>query len=414
MKTNFKKLALMAGVSAAMAGGSMSAHAVIQAVPAPAALVPVVISGDADGAGPSTSLSTTTFRIEVPSSVGLDSIVNLFQGATQVGATIPASGVAAGLSTSVSGAASSATSRLHWYFMDRDSNEVIDSSFPVSANDVVEFTSNNMPNNTGVNAISLGNSAGYLVIVNESAHLGGAPTFAFQADAFITHVSGQTTVVNPIPVFPLTDTADNQAAAPTLSNNVLEDVSGVPAGAPYGGGPIVSPLMSGIRLAAANAGGAPESWLRVIDFPINGQNSSEVYAIWSDRNDSLNTVNGAIVVTPATTGAVVSYDCNENPQSGGSLSVDQQLEFLRIGGNADFLQDDIDLSIGNARGCVTTANSVTTGAGGFIRWFAQANPSNVGGLTSAAYQSGVIVRLRRSSTDGYSQLPVDRGFFTGR
>jgi hypothetical protein len=426
MKTNFKKLALMAGISAAMAGGSMSAHAIIQAVPAPAVLIPFVANDSPAGTN---GTFTTNFRIEVPSSVGLDSVVNLFDGpdTTPAGA-IPSSGVATGLATSVSSAASSATSKLHWYFMDRRSNEVLNSAFPVSANDVIEFNSNAMPTNSGTISLGTDNAIGYLVIVNESASLGGAPLFAFQADAFLTNTfqppgAPPVSLVNNIPVYPLTDTADNQAASPTLVNNVLEDVSGVPAGAPYGGGPIVSPLMSGIRLAAANAGGATQGWFRVIDFPINGANAAatargEYYVVWSDRNDSLNLVNGALVDTPAITGSVVTYDCNENQISGAPLSFEDQLNVLHISNTANPNPNpapgfnDVEVSLGNTGACVNA--SPATGPSGFLRWFAQPNPYNVGGLTNAAYQAGVIFRLRQGALDGYSQFPVDRGFFTAK
>ena len=56
MKTNFKKLAILAGTTAAMAAGSMSAQAVITSVPAPAQLIPLfyynsTAGGDTAGEG---------------------------------------------------------------------------------------------------------------------------------------------------------------------------------------------------------------------------------------------------------------------------------------------------------------------------------------------------------------------------
>ena len=410
MKTNFKKLALMAGVSAAMAGGSMSAHAVIQAVPAPAALIPLF-----------STVGTTTVRIEVPSSVGLDSVVNLYGGPNSVSGAIPSSGVVQGLSASAPSSSTPATSKLHWFFMDGDSNELANAAFPVSANDVVEFTGNTMPagfTGSTANVVDLDTSYndtnGYLVIINESAYLGGAPLFSFQADAFWNPENSLP--VNNIPVIPLTDAADNGAAAPSLTNNVLEDVSGVPAGASYGGGPIVSPLVSGIRLGVANAGGAPNNWYRSIDFQVNGANSSETYVVWNDRNASVNTVNGAIVVTPGVSGTMLSYDCNENQVSVPQLSLEDQLSFVSVGANT--YSGAIDVGSYDAYAGISTGNS-RSGAncgsqGGFVRWFAQPNPYNYGDLTSAAYQSMVIFRLRQGSTDGYSQFPVDRGFFTSK
>jgi hypothetical protein len=146
----------------------------------------------------------------------------------------------------------------------------------------------------------------------------------------------------------------------------------------------------------------------VIDFPINGANTSEYYVVWGDRNESINTVNGAIVETPAITGTVVTYDCSENPQSGPALSLYNQLNIVNFSNGQDTAEGDVEAGLGNTRAC--GAN----GPGGFVRWFAQPNPNNVGGLTAAAYQAGVIFRLRQSGLDGYSQFPVDRGFFTAK
>lgn len=409
MKTNFKKLALLAGVSAAMAAGSMPANAVIQAVPAPAALVPLF-----------STHGQTNVRIEVPSSVGLDTVVNLFGGPNTVGNGIPSSGVAPGLS-------SSSTSKLHWFFMDKNSNEIANSVFPVSANDVIEFSSTSMPTAVvGKEAITVDLPAdinGYLVIINESAYLGDAPLFSFQADAFWN--PGENYPVNNIPVFPLTDDADHNDGAPSLWNNVLENVANVPSGASYGGGPIVSPLVSGIRLGVADNGGVAYNWYRTVDFPVNGNHAGETYAVWNDRNASTNIVNGAIVVTPGVTGTMLSYDCNENQISIPSLSLDTQLSFVSIGANA-YGEGDLRHWRSNAPinprsdsyAGLPLANTHTgTGcyeAGGFIRWFAQPNPYNYGNEVNAAYQSMVVIRLRQDAYDGYSQFPVDRGFFTAK
>jgi hypothetical protein len=383
--------------------------------------------------------------------VGLDSVVNLFGGPNANPSTgaIPSSGVAPGLSASAPTASTAATSRLHWYFMDSTSNELANSAFPVSADDVIEFNSAYMPTMTFSSSSpptpgNLNNAlpakTGYLVIVNESAINGGAPLFSFQADAFISGTGNTPAVgfVSNIPVYPLSDAADAGAGAPSLNNNVLENVAGVPAGAAYGAGPIVSPLISGIRLGAADASGNTQAWFRVIDFPVNGNSGGvtsptsptpgETYVIWSDRNSSTNIVNGAIVTTPAINGSTLTYDCNENNVSGPSLSVTRQLSVLTLGTPA---QTYTNLTANNATVDGYSALSATLGAtgsnncysntaanvlpqGGFLRWFAQANPYNYGGLTAAAYQAGVVFRLRNSTTDGYSQLPVDRGFFTAR
>lgn len=439
MKTNFKKLALMAGVSAAMAGGSMSANAVIQAVPAPAALIPLFQGCHANTA-------TNFVRIEVPSSVGVDSIVNLFGGPNGNPSTgsIPASGVATGLATTAASALTSATSRLHWYYMSPLSVEILNSAFPVSANDVAEFNNCAMPttvptgaapNTTIFNQQLPDQGPGYLVIINDSAALGGAPLFSFQADSYMTNGTNPATLVNNIPVYPLSDAADAGAAAPSLDNNVLENVEGVAGGAPFGPGPIVSPQVSGIRLGATNASGVPYNWYRVIDFPVVTGNDS--YVVWSDRNATVNVVNGAIVTTPAIYGTTLTYDCNENVLSTGPLSFTQQLSFLTVGTTAtgaipaNPVVPVIDgyTSLGQAWGQSVACNNQTAnpgslvsglgtpagngGTGGFVRYFAQGS-GYTAGITGAAYQAAVAFRLRNSNAEPTYQFPVDRGFFTAK
>jgi hypothetical protein len=446
MKTNFKKLALMAGVSAAMAGGSMSAHAVIQAVPAPAALVPYVKAGNGGYDNDSLACASggqsaeTIFRIEVPSSVGLDAVVNLFGGPNVVNGTIPESGVATGLSGSVPTGSTPASSKLHWIFMNKKSVEVDNASFPVSANDVYQFSTSAMPRagrpaNKNFEGAGI-EGEGYLVIINESALLGGAPLFSFQVDAHLIErdscnvkpvddlidVEGRGgVVVNNIPVYPLSDAADTNATAPTLKNNVVENISDVPAALGYGSGPIVSPIISGIRFAASQSDGTPEEWLRVIDFPVTNDRG-EKYVVWSDRNGIENIVNGSITRTPALSGNILTYDCDENPDSGTPLSFKNQLNILKIYNpiksasmGSSYGVEPEYVSAGNSMDCFYKSDDAGKQGkvGGFVRWLV-APGVNIGKIKSAAYQAGVIFRLRQSSYDGYSQFPVDRGFFTGR
>jgi hypothetical protein len=419
MKTNFKKLALTAGISAAMAAGSMSAHAVIQAVPAPAALVPLFTTSNG---------TVSTVRIEVPQSVGVDSVVNLFGGPNIQGGQLSSQGtVAAGLSPTLTGGLTQTTSRIHWVWMDVNSNELLNGSFPVSANDVVHISSKNMPYSGGFVALDA-NTPGYLVLVNESAYSGGAPTFSFQADAF---VSNDGNVAN-IPVFPLTDSADNGAVAPTLTNNVVETYPvPVPEGSPYGEGPIVSPIVSGIR-TGANVNGADANWFRVIDMPLtNGVGST--YVVWNDRN-GIRFGDSDIVTYPGITGTTFTYDCNENALSGPTLTLNNQLNFVSLGattGNvAGFLPKKYwgmggsasfdtytGVPISNMLGgnkesaCVDAKKDPNAPVPGYLRWILT-SPINYGKLQNAAYSAAVIFRL--DTTEGLGKFPVDRGFFISK
>jgi hypothetical protein len=250
----------------------------------------------------------------------------------------------------------------------------------------------------------------------------------------MTSGTGSTAVINNIPVYPLSDAADAGAGAPTLANNVLENVEGVAAGAPFGPGPIVSPQVSGIRLGATNASGVPYNWYRVIDFPV--VTGSDSYVVWTDRNDTVNVVNGAIVDTPAIYGTTLTYDCNENVLSTGPLSFVQQLSFLTVGstigsnlsGVVPAFSDsygEISLSqpVGQTIACSSQATNPGSlgfgtsaskeGTGGFVRYFAQPSPYT-GDITGAAYQAAVAFRLRNSNNEPTYQFPVDRGFFTAK
>jgi hypothetical protein len=238
-------------------------------------------------------------------------------------------------------------------------------------------------------------------------------------------------VINNIPVYPLSDAADAGAGAPTLANNVLENVEGVAAGAPFGPGPIVSPQVSGIRLGATNASGVPNNWYRVIDFPV--VTGSDSYVVWTDRNATTNIVNGAIVVTPSIYGTTLTYDCNENVLSTGPLSFEQQLSFLTVGGvvGTNLLNvvptidgyTSLSQPVGQTLACGTqltnpgslglNASSTAVGTGGFVRYFAQPSPYT-GDITGAAYQAAVAFRLRNSNSEPTYQFPVDRGFFTAK
>lgn len=404
MKTNFKKLALTAGISAAMAAGSMSAHAVIQAVPAPAALVPLFTTSNG---------TVSTVRIEVPQSVGVDSIVNLFGGPNAQGGQLSSQNtVATGLSPSLTGSLTASTSRIHWVWMDLNSSELLNGSFAVSANDVVQFNSDAMPFGGGTVALNA-NTPGYLLLLNESAYFGGAPSFSFQADAFVTNGTN----VASVPVFPLTDAADNGAVAPSLANNVVEVYPvPVPDGSPYGEGPIASPIVSGLR-TGVNVNGADADWFRVIDIPLTNAAGS-TYVVWNDRN-GIRFGNSPIVTTPGITGSTFTYDCNENALSGPTLTLNNQLNFVSLGatsaGVGTFLPKNpsapggFDSYTGIPTGIMAdNGNCKASGTTGFLRWITT-SPINYGKLQGGAYSAAVVFRL--DTNTGLGLFPVDRGFF---
>ena len=76
MNVKFKKLALSAGITAALGGFSMPSHAIIEAAPGEALLVPFVVYNDGVIGG--TTPINTIVELTVPGSVGHDTIPNFY------------------------------------------------------------------------------------------------------------------------------------------------------------------------------------------------------------------------------------------------------------------------------------------------------------------------------------------------
>jgi len=239
MKTNFKKLALVAGVTAAMAGGSMSAHAVIQAAPGQAQLVPLFFWSSAPGGALNARANgaNTVVRVTVPKSLGSNTVVDLLNpGTSPTGAhedegdanlspvienpTVYLEGGNNNQPLNLNGLTITANainatafpnSFIHWYFLDVRSVHQADGKFPVSQDDAVVLSANCMGNSGAIppgkypnvyadiagctSSAIPENVAGYLVLVNESARNGEAPLFGFSADAWLVNNGGNANAV---------------------------------------------------------------------------------------------------------------------------------------------------------------------------------------------------------------------------
>jgi len=315
MKTNFKKLALTAGVSAALAAGSMSAHAVITSLPAPAQLIPFFYFNDVNS-------MDTVVRIIVPKSVGVDTVINLLAGYTGPGTGIPPTpnwfDLGAGLKPNTNlgpNIAPAKNNALHYWVMDKWSSEVVNRNLPVSPDDTEFLIASDILPST-YSAIPL-----YLIVANDSASLGGAPTFQFAADAWLENpdnANGVASAVN-IPVLGLADTAD-ATPYPTPTNNLIE---AYPVGA---GGPIASPIITGIRTSSTE----PGLNFRVIDLPMQGNNYANTIIAWADRNaPSLIDVNSNDLKN-GLSGKLYGVDCEEVETSLGTFSLPYQLNVVEV------------------------------------------------------------------------------------
>lgn len=326
MKTNFKKLALAAGITAAMGGLSLPAHAIFVGDPGEAALIPYVTSV---ATSPGNYLNTVV-KITVPKSVGNDIITNFYTAPN----SSPTNGIwstpgpeapgdadlVAGGTGSCAGGASPGFSCIHWYYMSEKSVKITDGNFPVSQDDVAVFDWG------AVSGGAYEGRLGYLLFVTERANTGAAANFSFTADAWL--VMGQSAQANTkvsIPALPLADGPDT-TERPTITNNVIEI-------GPNGGlSLIASPLVSGNRTIWADG----KSNTYVFDLPLAnnyntaGLNAGTLAIVWNDRNaGELSLVNGKFVAGPWATIPAYRYNNNESKCS-GVISLPDQLNQVWI------------------------------------------------------------------------------------
>ena len=327
MKTNFKKLALVAGVTAAMAGGSMTAQAVIQSAPGQAQLIPLFFWNYGPNTAPvgNNSAATganTVVRVTVPKSLGGNTVVNLLNPGPSPTSANEADGDSDlspvienptnyleggnnnqplnlnGLTNTANAIDATAfpNSFIHWYFLDVRSNHVANGKVPVSQDDAVILSANCLGNSgaippgkyPNVYADVLGctstaipaNTAGYLVLINESARNGGEALFGFSADAWLVNNGGNINanfgqVVN-IPTLAMNDGVDT-TNYPTPTNQVIESQS-FTVGNAY---PVVSPLTTGIKTGVMDS----VAQIEKVELPLaDRRNYANQLVVWNDRN----------------------------------------------------------------------------------------------------------------------------------
>ncbi|MCF7968855.1 MAG: hypothetical protein K9K68_06800 [Methylococcaceae bacterium] len=416
MNVKFKKLAMQAGITAALAGASLSAHAVITAVPAPAQLVPLFMWS---GETPTAAFQIDTeVRVIAPRAVGADTVIDLL-GGSSVDTQSSWNGIQTGLSTS----SASTTSIIHWFFMDVNSNEVVNSNFRVTPDDEVYFSAATLGSGTTVVSVGTGlipeGQPGYLIMVNESAYLGGAPTFSFSAEAWLAN-EGDVTNGLPssvvIPVLGMADTADT-TTYPTPTNNVIENYASAGAG-----GPIASPIHTGMRTSSTLDGAN----YRVFDIPMypvglaaEGDYANVIVA-WADRNYA------AAIANPPTpeiknglSGRLFTLNNGEVQTSNGRLTLPNQLNIVPV------VPAENAGQVGPFSSMYTALlSNVTFGAltnGGFLKFVVDTVDLPVDWTQQGAYSSVVIFNVPVALTSGAAstryaddnaELAIDTGFFS--
>lgn len=407
MKTNFKTLALQAGIGAALAAGSMSASAVITAVPAPAQLIPLFYYSGSASIGGALDVDTAV-RVVVPKSVGADTVINIMRGDSPLTPNTNWN----------SQQQFATTNQIHYWVMDVNSAEIHNDKFTVTPDDEVYFYASDVlrdgitatgSNLTAILPAGVGPGAPtYLILTNESATNGGAPNFMFAADAWLENdgqASSMASAVT-IPVLGLADAAD-ATSYPTPGNNVIEAYSGSARG------PIASPIHTGIR----TSGTADVADLRVVEVPVfgdsvPGDSSNNTIVAWTDANNTYSNIK------------LYNVNSTEGQVSRGTTSLPNQLNFLEVNYNqgcASGTNLACDSSIGITDGYSVYLGDTNLQNGGFVKMVIPAVTLPTDWTEAGSYNSVVMFNIPSVApfvagtvdTDG-SELAIDTGWFTGQ
>ena len=209
MLTKFKKFGVAAAVAAAL-GASGAAQAVIQGEPGDALLIPYAIT---TGLG---KINTMVGIISAsPDKVAVDQFPTLTTGTytNAAGDTVDVKS-----STRCAG-------KLHWYFFDIKSDEIVDGTLPVTCEDFVPFDfaaiTEKLP--------SAQNTPGYLVITDNDASPTVPSGKILYAAAY--QIRGNWATQAYIPVLPMIDDVDISSTDEVKHNGAfLSDVNPVTAG----------------------------------------------------------------------------------------------------------------------------------------------------------------------------------------
>jgi hypothetical protein len=263
MKKRFQKLAVATAVTAAMAGVSLPAQAIVTGIAGEALLVPLTIWDSVDNLN-------TLIEIEVPANIGWEGVANTWMApyTTPIDpltgpddfkpSAFPEKVVVVG-----GDGGSRNLSAIHWFVFNRKSEHVFNDKLPVTPNDVVQV------NFRDVMGGNLRGEPTYMVFVNEVSYRkpqeGAA--FAMFGDAWLVNDRGFQVE---IPVLPMSDGPD-KTKYPVYEDHVV-----------YASGyPDVSPLASGNLLNFANGefGGAI-----VFDVPLSTEGNLTYHVLWRDMN----------------------------------------------------------------------------------------------------------------------------------
>jgi hypothetical protein len=258
MLVNFRKSGVAAADASAL-GASGAANAVLLGAPGDALLIPHVIATDAAGGVVNTLIGVT---------VASNARVNAAQFAdlsVLAPAHPPGHGTLSFPKNDRDGCGRSGA-RLHWYFFDIESNELVNDTIPVTCEDFVRFDWNFI---TESKVLPSGrNVPGYMVITDDRANPGGTKSeMILYGAAYL--IQGNWASMAYIPVLPLVDSVDGtQGDEVAYSGTFVESVN---------------PVTAGMLLPSADTNRAATFSLRYfLDPALNG---STTFVLWFPDNN---------------------------------------------------------------------------------------------------------------------------------
>jgi hypothetical protein len=327
MLSNFKKLGVAAAVASTL-GVSGAAHAVLQGVPGDALLIPHVIASNVGG-----TVTNTLIGVTVASNANS----NAAQFADLSLGAVPHVGVGT-LSTPKDDTLGCGRSgaRLHWYFFDQFSEEVVNDTIPVTCEDFVRIDWNYIIQSKSLPSAQ--NKPGYMVITD--ARSGDATKSEMILYAATYLIRGNWASQAYIPVLPLVDSVDGTAG---------DEVE-------YAGAFVtnINPVTAGMLLPSAGTGQLALFSLRYfLDPALNG---STTMVLWFPENNDARLVQNILV-----------YDADERPIS-ARTSIPYELNILAVAPGAEVvapftgvIRDGLLHTNPDGSGVSAVGNAVNTG-----------------------------------------------------
>lgn len=295
MLANFKKIGVAAAVASAL-GASGAAHAVLQGVPGDALLIPYVIAAKAGNTVVNTLIGVTVASVANSNTAQFADLSTSVAPPPHVGVGTLSPGKLDSLGCNRSGA------RLHWYFFDVESNEVVNDTIPVTCEDFVRIDWNYIIDSKSLPSAQ--NRPGYMVITDNAAGDATQSHMVLYGAAY--QIRGNWASQAYIPILPLVDSADGTAG------DEIDHAGAFLAN--------VNPVTAGMLLPSRDTGQTALFSLRYFLDPALRGNTTMV--LWFPENNDARNVQNILV-----------FDADERAIS-ARTSIPNELNVLDVGPEA--------------------------------------------------------------------------------